>query len=85
MMYAELYQYLIQHKKLPVPGIGTFLLERKPAELIFPTNRLIRLLILHCNLRSHIPGKNFFNWLAQCAWVFLTGMPSFVSMILLLT
>ena len=31
MMYTTLYQYLISHNELPVPGIGTFLLQRKPA------------------------------------------------------
>jgi hypothetical protein len=30
-MYDELYQYLIHYKQLNVPGIGTFLLHRKPA------------------------------------------------------
>jgi hypothetical protein len=39
-MYKDLYQYLIQYKKLSVPGIGTFLLERHPAVANFPA-RLI--------------------------------------------
>ena len=32
-MYGELHQYLILHKQLNVPGIGTFLVERKPADV----------------------------------------------------
>src|SRR5258705_13973467 len=40
MMYDELYEYLLLNKSLPVPGIGTFLLERKPAHLDF-LNKLI--------------------------------------------
>ena len=40
-MYAELYEYLLHYKTLPVPGIGTFLLERKPATGDFP-NRVFR-------------------------------------------
>ena len=39
-MYEELYQYLIHHRTLPVPGIGTFLLERHPSKGDFP-NRVI--------------------------------------------
>lgn len=65
MMYDKLYLYLLQHKELPVPGIGTFLLERKSAEGDFP-NKQIKppsySVILQSN--SHVPGKNFFTWLA---------------------
>jgi hypothetical protein len=64
-MYAELYQYLIQHKELPVPGIGTFLLERRPASVDFP-NKLIDPPSYAISLQpgSYVPGKRFFNWLA---------------------
>ncbi len=34
-MYGELYQYLVLHKQLNIPGIGTFLVERKPADIDF--------------------------------------------------
>jgi hypothetical protein len=65
-MYAELYQYLIQYKQLTVPGIGTFLLERKPAQIDFP-NRKISPPAYTITLRS--PGnsasKKFFAWLAN--------------------
>ncbi len=64
-MYAELYQYLIQHKELPVPGIGTFLLERRPALVDFP-NKMINPpsygVILQAG--SYVPGQRFFSWLA---------------------
>src|ERR1041384_3401382 len=30
-MYSDLYEYLVLNKRLSVPGIGTFLLERRPA------------------------------------------------------
>jgi hypothetical protein len=65
-MYTQLYQYLIQHKQLPVPGIGTFLLERKSAEIDFfnkkidPPSYAISL-----DSRSHLPGQHFFKWLAH--------------------
>jgi hypothetical protein len=66
MMYEKLYQYLIQHKELPVPGIGTFLLERKSAVVDFP-NKIINPPSYTVALQhgSHLPGKNFFSWLAK--------------------
>ena len=66
MMYSQLYQYLIQHKQLPVPGIGTFLLERKSAEIDFfnkkidPPSYTVAL-----DPGSHLPGQHFFKWLAN--------------------
>ena len=65
MMYDKLYQYLLQHKELPLPGIGTFLLERKPAEGDFP-NKQIKAPAYSIVLQtaSYVPGKGFFNWLA---------------------
>jgi hypothetical protein len=70
MMYAQLYQYLIQHKQLPVPGIGTFLLERKSAEIDFfnkkidPPSYAVAL-----DPGSHLPGQHFFKWLANALGV----------------
>ena len=40
-MYAELYSYLILHKNLPVPGIGTFLLQRHSAVADFPNRKIL--------------------------------------------
>jgi hypothetical protein len=34
-MYGELYQYLILHKQVALPGIGTVQLERAPADIDF--------------------------------------------------
>ena len=66
MVYAELYQYLIQYKQLNVPGIGTFSLERKPAEGDFP-NRKINppafTILLQPTANS--ASKAFFAWLAS--------------------
>lgn len=65
-MYAELYQYLILNKELPVPGIGTFLLERKPAQGDFP-NRQIIPPVYSVTLQQNVssPSKNFFGWLGN--------------------
>lgn len=66
MMYVELYQYFVLHKRLNIPGIGTFLLERKPAISDFP-NKII--LPPSLNIALHhgnaTPSKNFFTWLAD--------------------
>ena len=64
MMYTELYQYLIQHKQLSVPGIGTFLLERRPAAVNFP-ERKIEPPAYGVSLQtvSKSPSRNFFIWL----------------------
>ena len=66
MMYAELYQYLLLNKKLPVPGIGTFLLERKPAESDF-SNRTLNPPVHSFGFQTvaTAPPTNFFNWLAS--------------------
>ena len=64
-MYGELYQYLILHKQLNMPGIGTFLLERKPAHIDF-VNKIAEppayTVALH---HGNVPAsKNVFNWLS---------------------
>lgn len=64
MMYPELYEYLIQHKQLPLPGIGTIVLERKPAHIDFP-NKLMYAPGYSFALQpaALIPPGRFFNWL----------------------
>ena len=64
-MYGELYQYLILHKQLNMPGIGTFLLERKPAHIDF-VNKIAEppayTVALH---HGNVPAsKNVFDWLS---------------------
>ena len=65
-MYGELHQYLILHKQLNVPGIGTFQVERKPADvdvagkIINPPAYTIAL--HHSNAT---PSKKIFSWLAS--------------------
>lgn len=65
-MYGELYQYFILHKQLNIPGIGTFLLERKPANIDF-INKIAdppayTVALHHGNTT---PSKNIFSWLAS--------------------
>lgn len=66
MMYAELYQYLLLHNKLSVPGIGTFLLERKPAQSDF-VNRQIKAPAYSIVLdqAAETSSMSFFGWLAN--------------------
>jgi hypothetical protein len=64
-MYPELYRYFIQHKNLHLPGIGSFILDRKPAEADF-INKCIQppeysVLFLQDAVR---PSSKFYSWLA---------------------
>jgi hypothetical protein len=65
-MYDELYQYLILHRQLNIPGVGTFLLERKPADIDF-ANKVVNppsytIALHHGNEAA--PARQF-NWLAN--------------------
>ncbi len=65
MMYKELFQFLLLHKELPVPGIGTFLLERDSASIDFPNKQITAPAYLVTFKQSaEAPGKNFFNKLS---------------------
>ena len=65
-MYNELYQYLILHRQLNIPGVGTFLLERKPADIDF-ANKVVNppsyTVALHHGIET-APARQF-NWLAD--------------------
>lgn len=65
-MYIELYQFLIKHKELPVPGIGTFSLERKPAISDF-YNRKIDPPVYSVAFQAAVksPPKKLFTWIAS--------------------
>jgi hypothetical protein len=65
MMYEELYRYFIQHKKLAMPGIGIFLLERKPAESDF-VNKQVNPPSYSFSLQAsaEAPSFHFYKWLA---------------------
>lgn len=65
-MYPELYQYLLLNKELPLPGVGTFMLERKTATGDFP-NKKINPPAYAFTMQggSHLPDKGFFHWLGQ--------------------
>ena len=65
-MYAELYSYLILHKNLPVPGIGTFLLQRHSAVADFP-NKLILppSFSIALDNKEQTPAMSFYKWLSQ--------------------
>jgi hypothetical protein len=65
-MYGELYQYLILHKQLNIPGIGTFLVERKPADIDF-VNKIVNPPAYTISLHhgNTAPSKNVFSWLAS--------------------
>jgi hypothetical protein len=64
-MYEHLYQYFILYKQLTIPGIGTFVLERKAAENDFLSKQFLApsySVLLQTSGR--VPAQKFFNWLA---------------------
>jgi hypothetical protein len=70
MMYESLYQYFLQYKQLPVPGIGTFFLERKPAVVNFPDKRMDPpAYAVSLESSGVAPSRSFFNWLGAALQV----------------
>lgn len=66
-MYGELHQYLVLHKQLNIPGIGTFLVERRPADIDF-VNKVVNppsySIALHHGNTNTASSKDIFSWLA---------------------
>ena len=65
-MYGELYQYLVLHKQLNIPGIGTFQVERKPADIDF-IGKVVKppaytVALHHGNTTA---SKKVFSWLSD--------------------
>lgn len=64
-MYVELYQFLIQHKQLSLPGIGTLILQKESAGSDI-ASRKINPPSYSLTLRDSVSSsKNFFIWLAE--------------------
>jgi hypothetical protein len=65
-MYSDLYEYLILNNRLNVPGIGTFLLERKPAVTDL-THRQVNppAFTIGFTDSNETPTRKFFYWLAD--------------------
>jgi hypothetical protein len=65
-MYGELYQYLLLYKQLDLPGIGTLLIEKKPAYLDV-ADKVINppAFTVGLNAASNTPSKRFFHWLGS--------------------
>jgi hypothetical protein len=65
-MYDDLYEYLVLHKQLNLPGVGMLSLERKPASTEFKHKQLIpasySIKLEHGNPN---PARKLFNWLAD--------------------
>lgn len=65
-MDPSLYLYLLQHKSLSIPGLGTLYVERVPAQSDF-INRQILAPSYHYRFDKYFdsPDKDFFTYLAQ--------------------
>ncbi len=65
-MFNELYQYLVLHREVSLPGVGVFQLERKPADVDF-ANKVVNppsyTVALHHGSEG-IPAKQL-NWFAD--------------------
>ena len=70
-MHKELYQYFLLHRELQLPGIGTFLLERQPAEIDIANREIVApvytVALHHGNVSS---SRKLYQWLAS---VYKTG------------
>jgi hypothetical protein len=64
-MYQELQQYLILYRQLPVPGVGTFVVDRKPADIDF-ANRVVNPPQFSINFepREVSISRKLYAWLA---------------------
>src|SRR5687767_15173603 len=66
MMYSELYRYLVRYNELPIPGVGTFFIDRKPAVIDFTAKKIhAPVYAVQFQPNSYLPGKHFFNWLSE--------------------
>ncbi len=64
-MYDVLYQYLIQHKQVSLPGIGTFLLSRKAAQADFANKLFLPpSYFFVLDKDNDTPKKKLFIWLS---------------------
>lgn len=65
-MYAELYEYLILHRQLHLPGIGTFLLETKPSVTDLSYRQMnAPVYSVSLSPAAAQPSKRLFHWLAE--------------------
>lgn len=66
-VYQPLYEYLVLQKSLSLPGIGTFVVERKPADFDFANKQINppSYSISFKNGDETEPSKKLFNWLAN--------------------
>ncbi len=64
-MYDPIFQYLLRHHRLALPGIGTIILERKPAQINFPGKQALPP-AYHFTLQSPEtpPTGKFSGWLS---------------------
>src|SRR5438105_2446916 len=65
-MFTELHVYLVQRKKLCLPGIGTISLERQPAGFHFANRSFSPPVYSYIFQQGkEVPIKSLYNWLAN--------------------
>ncbi len=65
-MNGVLYSYLLQHKSISIPGLGTIFVERSPARVDFPNKRLLPPKFkFGFDKYFDAPDKEFFGYLSN--------------------
>lgn len=65
-MTASLYSYLIRQHQLPIPGLGTLLIERRPAQTDFVNKQILPPTYQYrFDQYFDAPDKDFFSYLAS--------------------
>lgn len=66
-MFSALYQYLILHKQVSLPGVGTFSIQRQPAQSEFANKSFAApVYSVLFDRTTQTPAKSLFAWLAAC-------------------
>lgn len=65
-MYTSLYQYLLLNKRVPLPGIGSLVLEQQSPVVNFPEKKLeAPVYSISLTPADTVPGRAFFAWLGE--------------------
>lgn len=66
MMYETLYEYLVLHKELSVPGVGTFVVHRNSPVIDFPDKKINPpAYYISLQFPAAAPSVSFFSWLGK--------------------
>lgn len=66
-MYSIIHKYLVQHHKVSVPGIGSFVIHETPAKFDVSNNQLLHSpkTVIQYNSETALADRVFYNYLAK--------------------